>query len=183
MTVELQDDIARFLKEVGHAHHEAFAATDGADPDWPIWYASYARDVFDERFGLDFTRSQLVYCLMNADLEHQARSPDAAWPEFYAKEIVEHCAPSLSPQEDRLALYYFDGCPFCNRVRSAIDDLGIEVELRNIFEDTQHRDDLVAARGRATVPVLRIASPGGEERWMPESRDIVNYLNQMYAQG
>ena len=37
--------IAKLLRETGHAHHEAFAATDGADPDWPIWYAEYSKDL------------------------------------------------------------------------------------------------------------------------------------------
>ena len=181
MNTELRDDIAGFLKETAQAHHKAFEATDGADPDWPIWYAEYARDAFAERFGLDFTRSRLVYCLMKADIEHQARASGSDWPTFYANEIVERCAPSASPTEDKLALYYFDGCPFCALVRSEIDRLDIDVELRNIFEDPQHRDDLIDARGRAAVPVLRITSPGGEERWMPESRDIATSLQQTYA--
>ena len=66
-------------------------------------------------------------------------------------------------------------------VRRAIDALGIEVELRDIYEDMQHRDDLIEARGRATVPVLRITSSEGENRWMPESRDIVRYLQESYG--
>ena len=48
----------------------------------------------------------------------------------------------------------------------------------HIFEDTQYRDELIEARERATVPELRITSPNGEERWMPESRDIVRYLEK-----
>lgn len=181
MNTEFRDDIASLLTQTGHAHHEAFAATDGADPDWPIWYADYAKALFAERFGMSFSKSQLIYCLMKADIEHQARAPESSWPEFYANEIVEHCAPSESPAEDRLALYYFDGCPFCNRVRSAIGQLEIDIELRNILEDSQYRDDLIEVRGRATVPVLRITSPNGDDRWMPESRDIIEYLQQTYA--
>ncbi len=181
MSTELQKEIAELLVATGRAHHEAFAATDGADPDWPIWYADHARDAFADRFGIEFTRSQLVYCLMKADIEHQARAPDSDWAEFYAREIVEHCAPSESPAEDRLTLYYFDGCPFCARVRSAIDDLGIGVEFRNVIQDPIYRDELIEARGRATVPVLRITSPDGQDRWMPESRDIVDYLRNTYT--
>ncbi len=33
-----------------------------------------------------------------------------------------------------------------------------------------------------TVPVLRITSPDGEQRWLRESADIVRYLQQTYAQ-
>lgn len=181
MNTDFRDDIAKFLTETGQAHHKAFAATDGDDPDWPIWYAEFMRDTFAERFGMEFTRSQLVYCLMKADIEHQARAPDSDWTTFYANEFVDHCAASETPADDKLALYYFDGCPFCNMARAAIDQLDIDVELRNIMEDSKHRDDLLEARGRATVPVLRITSPDGEDRWMPESRDIVSYLQESYG--
>ncbi len=181
MNTQLRDDIAAFLKQTAQAHHKAFEATDGADPDWPIWYAEHARDTLAERFGLDFTRSHLVYCLIKADMEHQARAPDSDWPEFYANEMLEHCAPSQNPAEDKLALYYIDGCPFCNLVRASINELELDVEMRNIFHDAQHREDLMEARGRTTVPVLRISTPDGEERWMPESRDIVDYLQKTYA--
>ena len=181
MTTELRDSIGKLLLDTGRAHHEAFGVTDGADPDWPIWYAEYSKDTFSEQFGMSFTKSQLIYCLMNADFEHEARAPDSDWPEFYANEIVERFAPSEAPAEDKLVLYHFNGCPFCSIVRSAIDQLGVDVELRDIFQDSQHRDDLVKVRGRATVPVLRISSPDGEDRWMPESRDIVTYLQETYG--
>ena len=81
-----------------------------------------------------------------------------------------------------LALYYFDGCPFCVRVLRAIDTLGLDVELRNIYEDRGYLDELREVRGRTTVPVLRITSPDGEDRWMPESADIVRYLQATYGQ-
>jgi glutaredoxin len=180
MNTDLRDGIGKLLQDTGHAHHKAFEVTDGADPDWPIWYAEYAKDTFAEQLGMKFSKSQLIYCLMNADYEYEARAPDSEWPEFYASEFIERFAPSETPSEDKLVLYHFDGCPYCSMVRSAIDQLGVDVELRDIFQDSQHRDDLVKARGRATVPVLRIESPDGEDRWMPESRDIVRYLQETY---
>jgi glutaredoxin len=118
---------------------------------------------------------------MNADFEHEARAPDREWPDFYANEIVERYAPAETPAEDKLALYHFGGCPYCSMVRFVIDQLGIDIELRDIFPDSQHRDELVKVRGRATVPVLRIVSPAGGDRWMPESRDIVSYLQKTYG--
>ncbi len=86
------------------------------------------------------------------------------------------------PKADRLALYQFEHCPFCVRVRRAIDELGIEVELRDIHADRKFRGELRDARGRTTVPVLQITSADGEERWMPESADIVRYLQATYGQ-
>jgi len=81
---------------------------------------------------------------------------------------------------DDLSLYYYDGCPWCMRVLRALDRLGVRVERRNILEDPQHGRDLAAARGRRTVPVLRIQSDGRDE-WMPESADIVAYLERRFS--
>jgi glutaredoxin len=181
MNKDLRDGIRALLTETGKAHHEAFAATDGEDPDWSIWYAEYLKDRLAERFGIAFTRSKLIFCLMKADLEHQMRAPDSDWAEFYAKEMVQCYAPSESPATDKLALYYFDGCPFCIMVQSEIEQLGLDVDFRNIFDDIRYRDELIKARGRTTVPVLRIRTSDGEDRWMPESRDIVTYLRQTYG--
>ena len=145
-------------------------------PDWPIWYAEYLQAPFSEVMQTPFTRSQLVYCLMDADFERAARDPGSDWPGFYADQFIERHAPSETVSEDKLSLYHFRWCPFCAMVSSAIDRLGLEVEGRDILENSDYREQLMAARGRATVPVLRIDSPDGEERWMPESRDIVRYL-------
>jgi glutaredoxin len=179
MNTELRTNLVELFREAGRAHHEAFAASDGDDPDWAIWYADYLQEPFARRLDMNFSRSQLIYCLMNADFEHQVRSPDSDWPEFYADQLLERCAPSETPAQDKLILYHFEACPFCGMVRDGIERLGIDVELRDIFEDSQYRDELIEARGRATVPVLRITSPNGEERLMPESQDILRYLEKI----
>jgi glutaredoxin len=178
MNTELRTGLVDLFREAGQAHHAAFAATDGNDPEWPIWYADYLQQPFAEQLDMKFYKSQLIYCLMNADFEHQARSPESDWSEFYADQLLERCAPSETPEQDQLILYHANSCPFCRMVRANIERLGIDVELREIFEDEQYRDELIEARGRATVPVLRINSPNGDERWMPESRDIVAYLEK-----
>jgi len=179
MNVELRKELVNFFIETGRAHHEAFAATDGADPDWPIWYAEHLQTPLADALQTPFTKSQLVYCVMDADFEQTARDPESDWPEYYADHFIERFARSPTPAKDKLILYHSRTCPFCALVMSAIDRLGLDVELREIFDDPRYRDELVAARGRATVPVLRITTPDGEDRWMPESRDIVRYLERM----
>lgn len=84
-------------------------------------------------------------------------------------------------RSNHLALYHFDTCPFCRIVRRAAKELGVELELRDIFDDPQHRRALIAERGRATVPVLLITSDDGTEEWMPESRDIIDYLRATFG--
>jgi glutathione S-transferase len=76
----------------------------------------------------------------------------------------------------KLYLYQYETCWYCMRVRRVIDELGLDVELRNVRRDPTHRADLIAARGRKTVPVLRIDNGDGNDVWMPESADIIDYL-------
>ena len=80
-----------------------------------------------------------------------------------------------------LSLYHYDSCPFCMRVRQVIQHLGLEIELRNIQTDPDHRSALLEGGGKTTVPCLRIESPGGDVRWMYESSDIADYLRANYA--
>lgn len=76
------------------------------------------------------------------------------------------------------SLYYYETCPFCMRVVNSLPKVNVEVELRNIMRDRQHRQDLVNGGGRTTVPCLRI-DKGGESQWMYESMDIVRYLQTL----
>jgi len=80
-----------------------------------------------------------------------------------------------------LELYGYPGCPYCRRVLGAIETLGIDVPLRNTMTDDANNDALVAATGRETVPVLRIEMRDGSVRWLPESLDIVRFLNDRFA--
>ncbi|MDQ3034703.1 MAG: glutaredoxin [Myxococcota bacterium] len=82
---------------------------------------------------------------------------------------------------DDLSLYYYDGCPWCGRVTSALQRLGVSVDMRNILSEPQHLRELMEARGRRTVPVLRVRGEGGRDQWMPESADIVAYLEKRFG--
>ncbi len=79
---------------------------------------------------------------------------------------------------DQLILYHYDSCFYCMRVRKAAARLGIDLELRNVHTDPEHGQDLLAATGRRTVPVLRIESTESTE-WMPESAAIMRYLESI----
>lgn len=86
----------------------------------------------------------------------------------------------MSASEERLALYKSDYCVFCIRVKRVIEELGISVEMRDVWDEPRWQQELIAARGRATVPVLRLTGPS-EDRWMPESVDIIRYLRQRFG--
>jgi len=74
------------------------------------------------------------------------------------------------------ALYYYDQCPFCQMVLRSLDQLPLKVDLKNTLTDPKNRQDLIQGGGRSTVPCLKITDEQGQEQWMYESRDIVQYL-------
>lgn len=76
--------LAELFRRTGNAHHQAFAATDGADPAWPEWYADHLRAPLSELFGVSFERGPLadVLRLIDAELERETGAPE--WPFFYA---------------------------------------------------------------------------------------------------
>ena len=41
MEMDLAGQLENLFHEVGEAHHQAYIETDGADPEWPLWYADY----------------------------------------------------------------------------------------------------------------------------------------------
>jgi glutaredoxin len=70
----------------------------------------------------------------------------------------------------------FAGCPYCERVQDVAEELGLQIPHYDISEDHQSRKALLQARGRTTVPVLRIKYSDGTMKWLPESEDIIRYL-------
>ncbi|UXD87148.1 glutaredoxin family protein [Thalassolituus hydrocarboniclasticus] len=75
----------------------------------------------------------------------------------------------------KYALYYYDACPFCQRVLRALPGVKVEVEKRNVLTNQEFRKQQYAATGRTTVPCLLI-SDNGKETWMFESADIIRFL-------
>ncbi len=88
---------------------------------------------------------------------------------------------ALDEQTRALALYQFHACPFCVKTRRAIRRLGLTIELRDAQHDPDHRRELLEQGGRLQVPCLRIAD-GGDTRWLYESRDIIDYLQQRFGE-
>ncbi|HEX9642989.1 MAG TPA: hypothetical protein VGC11_03175 [Acidimicrobiia bacterium] len=76
--------LAQLLAEVGAAHHEAFAATDGFDPEWPAWYAEHLEPRLRDRIDYRGSRAELAAWLVEADRRHRAEAPTRPWPSFFA---------------------------------------------------------------------------------------------------
>jgi hypothetical protein len=84
-------ELTRFLAATGRAHHAAFRASDGVDPDWAIWYAGHLQALIGDRLGSLPSRSELTYLLVAAERARAEGGDDRGdWPAFYAGYILEH---------------------------------------------------------------------------------------------
>jgi hypothetical protein len=86
--------LADLLHEAAETHHRVYRITDGEDPDWASWYASWLVDLSElpEQLGRTPVRSELVYLLVLLDKEVQDQQPSGSWEEYYARRIAAHFA-------------------------------------------------------------------------------------------
>jgi glutathione S-transferase len=80
-----------------------------------------------------------------------------------------------------LELYELPGCPFCAKVVDKLDELGLEYETHEVPRAHSARTEVQEISGQTGVPVLVDTDHGVEG--MPESDDIVAYLEETYGQG
>lgn len=82
------NDTHQQLMELFHqakqAHFQAHIDTDGADPEWPLWYADYLLEPLRRILQVDMTKSELVYLLVKVDREQRESAPQADWTDYYA---------------------------------------------------------------------------------------------------
>src|SRR5438128_7630977 len=80
-----KESIAALLHETAEAHHVAYKATDGVDPDWSIWYAGHLLEQgFDKMLNASILKSDLIYLLVMADKQQTSEAPGGRWERFYA---------------------------------------------------------------------------------------------------
>lgn len=71
----------------------------------------------------------------------------------------------------KLDFYYFEACPYCQRVIKVIDKHKIKVNWMDIHKDSAHAKKLMTDTGRTTVPCLYI-----DGKPMFESLDIMKWM-------
>lgn len=80
----------------------------------------------------------------------------------------------------RMALYQFETCPFCVKVRRAARRMNLKLATKDARGDAKARDELLREGGQRQVPCLRIEH-GGKVQWLYESSEIIAYLERELA--
>ena len=87
----------------------------------------------------------------------------------------------VDEESKKLALYQFNTCPFCIKVRREITRLSLNIEKRDALNDPAARAELEQEGGQIKVPCLRITDEDGKHSWMYESDEIISFLRERFA--
>ena len=87
------NQLAALLKQTGEAHHAAYEATDGTDPEWAMWYSGHLQTLLGKGLGRAVTRSEIVYLLLSAQAQQEADGSDELWPTYYARLMLAQTTP------------------------------------------------------------------------------------------
>ncbi len=82
------DQLADLLKRTGDAHHAAYKATDGTDPEWASWYSGHLQTLLGDGLGRSITRSEIVYLLWKAQKGQDSSGSQEPWTGYYATVIL-----------------------------------------------------------------------------------------------
>jgi hypothetical protein len=87
--------VAQLLEEASETHHRVYRITDGTDPDWASWYATWLLDLSElsTLLGATPVRSHLVHALVECDRAYTASAPEEPWPTVYAGELLRIFSP------------------------------------------------------------------------------------------
>jgi glutaredoxin len=99
-------------------------------------------------------------------------------PKGLQRDAAAQAAVDLQCQS--LALYQFNTCPFCIKVRQEMRRLSLPIEKRDAQHNAAHREELFQSSGATKVPCLKISQANGETRWLQDSNAIVAHLRERF---
>lgn len=86
---QIKLELTTLFERAGKDHHRAFIATDGADSEWPNWYADYLHEELSKILHASFTKSELIYLLVLVEKEREIEAPGSDWLMYYANFFIE----------------------------------------------------------------------------------------------
>ena len=99
-------------------------------------------------------------------------------PKGIQRDAAAQAAVDLQCQS--VALYQFNTCPFCIKVRQEMRRLSLPIEKRDAQHHVANRDELHQGSGATKVPCLKITEANGETRWLQDSNAIVAHLRERF---
>jgi glutaredoxin len=100
-------------------------------------------------------------------------------PEGVQRDTAAQAA--VDQQCQSLALYQFNTCPFCIKVRQEMRRLSLPIEKRDAQHNAANREELLQSSGATKVPCLKITEADGQTRWLQDSNAIVTYLRERFG--
>jgi hypothetical protein len=86
---DLTSQLEALFQEAGQKHHEAFAETDGYDPEWATWYAAYVVNRLPPIMDADLSELELAGLFQYLSKKQPDEAPGTPWARFYAKYLIE----------------------------------------------------------------------------------------------
>ncbi|MDY0340773.1 MAG: NAD(P)H-hydrate epimerase [Coriobacteriia bacterium] len=95
MSTDTTRRLGALLREVADAHHDAFAASGGEDPEWPLWYATR---MMPRLAGTEFLPSVSADTLPWLSIEQMSDADRLASEEFGITllQMMEHAGSALA---------------------------------------------------------------------------------------
>lgn len=85
-----KETITALLHQAGEEHLATHKETNGDDPEWPIWYASYLlENGFETLLYAKLLKSDLIYLLVLVDKQQKSEAPGSQWEKYYADFFVK----------------------------------------------------------------------------------------------
>ena len=88
---------------------------------------------------------------------------------------------TVDQQCESLALYQYQTCPFCIKVRQEMARLSLNIERRDAQAEGPVRQALREGGGQTKVPCLRITDASGASQWLYDSAAILTYLRGRFS--
>ena len=87
----------------------------------------------------------------------------------------------VDQQCQSLALYQYQTCPFCIKVRQEISRLSLDIKRIDAQHEGADRQALLKGGGQTKVPCLKITDKAGKTQWLYDSEKIIAYLRGRFA--
>ena len=82
----------------------------------------------------------------------------------------------MTASDKKLELMVRQFCPYCRKVRSFMDEKGIDIPIRDVYADVDAMEKLAVVGGKNQVPCLFI-----NDEPLYESDDIIAFLDKEFA--